>query len=234
MHIIPVIDVRHGIAVHATGGRRDGYRPLQTPLASDSDPVAVAQGIFSLFAFPVLYVADLDAIEGRRPNAGMIGRLSAALPGVRLWVDAGANERAVARAVAAAGPATPVLGTESIAGEEGVSLASLPGDRYVLSLDFKDDRFVGPPRLLTDAADWPERVIVMTLGRVGGGGGPDLVRLAEIAAKAPQKCIYAAGGVRNSDDVAALAAAGAAGALIATALHAQTITAGDLHKIAGR
>ena len=40
--------------------------------------------------------------------------------------------------------------------------------------------------------------------------------------------------LRNLADLEALRAAGAAGALVATALHAGTITAGDLEKIAGR
>ena len=45
--------------------------------------------------------------------------------------------------------------------------------------------------------------------------------------------VYAAGGVRNRADLEALRAAGAAGALVATALHAGTIKAGDLVEIAG-
>ncbi len=45
--------------------------------------------------------------------------------------------------------------------------------------------------------------------------------------------IYAAGGVRNRADIEALHAAGAAGVLIATALHAGTIKADDLKEIAG-
>ena len=45
--------------------------------------------------------------------------------------------------------------------------------------------------------------------------------------------VYAAGGVRNRADIEALHAAGAAGVLIATALHTGTIKAGDLQEIAG-
>ena len=45
--------------------------------------------------------------------------------------------------------------------------------------------------------------------------------------------IYAAGGVRDRADMIALHAAGAAGVLVATALHAGTIKAGDLEEIAG-
>ena len=89
MEIIPVIDVRHGAAVRARGGDRARYRPLETPLAPSADPVAVARGLLSLYPFRTLYVADLDGIEGRGANAGLVAPLAAALPGVELWVDDG-------------------------------------------------------------------------------------------------------------------------------------------------
>jgi phosphoribosylformimino-5-aminoimidazole carboxamide ribotide isomerase len=113
-------------------------------------------------------------------------------------------------------------------------MQALPDEGYVLSLDFKASRFVGPAGLLSTSTFWPRRVIVMTLARVGSGEGPDLDRLSEIVARAQGRAVYAAGGVRNADDLAAIQDTGAAGALIASALHAGTITAGDLIKIAGR
>ena len=87
--------------------------------------------------------------------------------------------------------------------------------------------------MLDEPQHWPHAVIVMTLARVGSGEGPDLQRVAAIVARAGGRRIYAAGGVRNRADIEALHAAGAAGALIATALHAGTIKAGDLEEIAG-
>ena len=130
--------------------------------------------------------------------------------------------------------ATLVIGSESLGGLDDVAaLRALPRDGYVLSLDFKDDRFAGPRQVLDEAEHWPEAVIVMTLARVGSGDGPDLARMADIVARAGDRRIYAAGGVRNRADIEALHAAGAAGVLIATALHAGTIKAGDLEEIAG-
>ena len=74
MDVIPVIDVRHGMAVHARQGQRDQYKPLETPLAQRSDPVAVARGFLSLFPFRAIYVADLDGIEGRGRCKGLAAR----------------------------------------------------------------------------------------------------------------------------------------------------------------
>ena len=68
----------------------------------------------------------------------------------------------------------------------------------------------------------------MTLGRVGSGAGPDLDRLSAVRDIAAGREIYAAGGVRDGADLAALKGAGVAGALVATSLHDGRITGRDL------
>ena len=230
MDVIPVIDVRHGVAVHARQGQRDQYKPVETPLARGSDPVAVARGFLALFPFRSIYVADLDGIEGRGRHEGLAARLTALLPGVEFWIDGGiSGDAAAARA-----GVLPVVGSESLADDDLERLRKEPAGLFALSLDFRGDSFVGPQALLDDAALWPERVIVMTLARVGAGDGPDLQRIAAIVARAGARRVYAAGGVRHLVDLKALRGAGASGALVATALHAGTITAGDLIEIAGR
>ncbi len=234
MDVIPVIDVRHGVAVAAVRGARADYRPLATPLAQGSDPVAVARGYGALFTFPVLYVADLDGIEGRGRDTGLAAKLAAALPETRLWIDDGARPADAASRVAAGDTATPVIGTESLRGAEDVAaLRALPRAAYVLSLDFRDDSFIGPPLVLDEPGHWPDNVVVMTLARVGAGEGPATAAIAAIVSRAGHRRVYAAGGVRHRADVMALHAAGAAGVLVATALHRQTLKAGDLEEIAG-
>jgi phosphoribosylformimino-5-aminoimidazole carboxamide ribotide isomerase len=71
----------------------------------------------------------------------------------------------------------------------------------------------------------------MTLARVGSGAGPDFDRLAEIRAAAPDRALYAAGGVRGADDLAALNRLGVGGALVASALHDGSLTGADLAKL---
>jgi HisA/HisF family protein len=230
MDVIPVIDVRQGMAVHARRGQRSRYQPLRTPLAQGSDPISVARGYLSLHPFRTIYVADLDGIEGRGANTVLMPQLERALPGVIVWVDDGsAGERSLSPTV------VPVIGSESLTHADDLErLRRRPVDDFVLSLDFRGDSFLGPRELIEDAGLWPQRVIVMTLARVGAAEGPDLERVSDIAARAAARRVYAAGGVRGCDDLEALRDAGAAGALVATALHAGTITAGDLVEIAGR
>jgi uncharacterized protein related to proFAR isomerase len=235
MQVVPVIDIRAGLVVRATGGDRAAYRPIATPLAAGSDPVAVVHGLLRLFPFPRLYVADLDGIGGLAPDRATVERLIETFPDLELWVDNGAATSEDARVLLAHERVVAVIGSETWREPRAFAeLAAAGQERIALSLDFRGGSFLGPAALLAHPDEWPDRTIVMTLARVGSAAGPDLDRLRRIAALAgPARKVYAAGGVRGPDDLAALQAAGAAGALVATALHAGTIKAGDLHQITG-
>jgi phosphoribosylformimino-5-aminoimidazole carboxamide ribotide isomerase len=227
MHVIPVIDLKGGAVVRARRGRRQSYALVETRLASSSRPLDVVAGFLALHPFRTVYAADLDAIEGRGDHGGVVAALSAAFPQVTFWVDAGVADAAGARGwLARHGRETLALGSETLAGP--MVLAELKDEpRLILSLDFDGDRFVGPPLILATPALWPSRAIVMTLGRVGGGGGPDLERLAALR-RAGDAALYAAGGVRGPDDLADLARAGVQGVLVASALHDGLLTGADL------
>lgn len=230
MQAIPVIDLMGGEVVRARMGERASYRPLESPLAPTSDPVAVVSGLIAVYPFPTLYVADLDAIEGKGNNVSALSRLRSKFPALDMWVDNGAADEAALEVLTGPGLAAPVIGSESQ--RDGALVAAHRGSmRVVLSLDFRGDAFQGPPAIMAEPALWPRRVIVMTLARVGAGAGPDLERFASIRAIAGNREIYAAGGVRDAADLKALKAAGASGALIATALHERRIVGADLEAI---
>nr|WP_294506760.1 HisA/HisF-related TIM barrel protein [uncultured Rhodopila sp.] len=228
MDVIPVIDIKNGEVVHAQGGRRDSYRPIRTRLSATSAPADVASGLLRLAPFRQLYIADLDAIEGRAANSAAIEAIARAVPGVELWVDNGIADAAAAVAWLGGCAHCLVVGSESQNGIE--TIKSLREERRVLlSLDFRGDTFQGPVALLDDPALWPTRVIVMTLARVGAAAGPDMDRVASIVARAPGRTVIGAGGVRNKADLLALQQAGASAVLVATALHTGDLTAADLH-----
>jgi phosphoribosylformimino-5-aminoimidazole carboxamide ribotide isomerase len=102
------------------------------------------------------------------------------------------------------------------------------GESVVLSLDFGTDGSRGPEPLFSDPALWPKRLIAMDLTRVGADTGPDVDRLKAIIAVADGRAVFAAGGVRNTQDLAAIASLEAQGALLATALHAEAITQNEI------
>jgi phosphoribosylformimino-5-aminoimidazole carboxamide ribotide isomerase len=211
LRVVGVIDLKDGTAVHAVRGERERYRPL-------GDPLSLARR----FALEELYVADLDAITGAGGNDAVIRALARE---ARVMVDAGVSEPERARALLDLGVDRVVVGTETLADAD--ALDRLPD--AVLSVDLRDGRTVSPdPRLAgmpaLDAIALLRRfglreVIVLDLARVGSGAGPDVEAIAEIHAAFPQLALLAGGGVRDAGDLRALEDAGAAGALVATALH---------------
>jgi phosphoribosylformimino-5-aminoimidazole carboxamide ribotide isomerase len=227
MEIIPVIDLRGATVVHARFGRRDQYRPIETRLSPTSKPLDVARGLLSVHPFATLYVADLDAIAGHGDNRSAVAELKAAFPHVTLWVDNGIARLDDAERWLDAGLAHLVLGSET---QTDVALVRrfTRDPRVVLSLDFRDGSLQGPQELLADPASWPGRVVAMTLARVGSGMGPDLDTLAAVRQTAARSMIYAAGGVRDAADLAALERAGIAGALVASCLHDGRLAGEDI------
>ena len=227
MEIIPVVDLRGGTVVYARMGQRNEYRPIETPLSPTSDPVDVTRGLFSVYPFKTLYIADLDAIEGSGDNRAVLMRLKSAFPELAFWVDNGIADLSAAKDWLDAGLGCLVLGSETQT-DVGLIRCLVDDTRIALSLDFFQDSFRGPPALLAETASWPRRVIVMTLGRVGSRAGPDLARLSAIRNVAAGREIYAAGGVRDVTDLAVLQQLGVTGALVASCLHDGRLTADDV------
>ncbi len=245
MRILPVLDLRDGLAVHAVAGARERYRPLRSPLVADASPTAAAAALLELAPFAAFYVADLDAItaDGSRRNFAVLRELGVLLGrrGVReLWLDAGraAWIGELAAALSGAGVRLlPVIGSESLAAGERPRQLAPAGRPHALSLDHRGGAFIGPRGLDFDAAGWPPRVLAMELSGVGTRGGPPLALLAALRRRALEAgradiAFYAGGGVRDAADLEQLASAGAAGALVATALHDGSLGAAALRRFA--
>ncbi len=234
MRLIPVIDLQHGEVVYAVGGQRDRYRQLQTPLSASATFKSVVDGLLQHFPSPYIYVADLDAIEGVGNHTGDVTAYIQAKPELNVWLDSGLQELSVSTFKSAPANLHVVVGTENfLATSDLHSFLPTFANQLVLSLDFRGQQFLGPAHILEQSNLWPPRVIVMTLDAVGKGQGPDFKRVAEIVEHAGDREVFAAGGVRSVADLEKLAQIGAAGALVASALHRGQIKTGDLVKIAG-
>jgi phosphoribosylformimino-5-aminoimidazole carboxamide ribotide isomerase len=227
MELIPVLDLKGGRVVRALMGERRNYHPIKTPLANTSDPVDVMRGLLSIYPFGIFYAADLDAIEGRGGNGAVLARLKTQ-GAAGLWVDNGLAERLAVQGWIDEGLGDLVIGSETQ--KNAALLRDLGSEqRIILSLDFRGDQFQGPPAVFDAVEAWPHRVIVMSLGRVGSGAGPDLALLDRVQkAAGPQRKIYAAGGIRDGADLITLHRAGVYGALIASCLHEGRLTAAEI------
>jgi len=232
MRIVPVLDLKGGVVVHARRGQRAEYAPLRSPLVDGCEPVAVARALCAVCRTSSLYVADLDALAGEPAD---VATLTALATVADPWVDAAATTPERAAELARAGVARNVVGTESLgadAPDEDSRTGAVP--RRVLSIDLRDERLISPrPELagreavaaapLATALGVRE-LLVIDLLRVGSGSGPPLHAVEQLAEVLPGVAIYAGGGVRHDADLRALESAGASGALVATALHKGRIT----------
>jgi HisA/HisF family protein len=242
MRVIPVIDLKGGAAVHAVRGQRERYRPLRSGLVAGSDPLRVARAFRRELELDELYVADLDAIAGGPPHREALAALAR---DTRVIVDAGVTDAAAVRALRELGAARMVVGTETLADRAALARlrTELPDAPLVLSLDLRGERVVSRDAGLggLGAADalallvqsGVREVIVLDLARVGSGAGPDVALVRELCGRFPDLELLAGGGVRDLADLRALADVGAAGALVATALHGGAIGAEELQALAG-
>lgn len=234
--VIPVLDLRGGVVVHARRGQRERYAPIQSRLAAGCDPLTLARALLQHSGSDRLYLADLDALQGGAVQTALLQRLVDTLqrewPGLRCWLDAGWPDLDAARAcwaqLGAAGAAIdPVFASEALRDAAALARCFDPQDalgrRALLSLDRRDGQTLDAAGAWQQPQCWPERVIVMTLERVGSAAGPDLETLPRLRALAsgpgPEHQFIGSGGIRDAADLQAAAATGASAWLVASALH---------------
>lgn len=223
--IIPVIDLLSGAVVRAVRGDRKNYKPIVSALCKGSEPVSMARALMAHTQSRRLYAADLDALQGRTVQTAALRQLLQALPELEeLWLDAGFADAAQATALreafgADAARVRAVFGSESLRSRAELAACFADG-QAALSLDRRDGQRLDAAGCWDAPELWPQRVIVMTLERVGSDAGPDLATITEVRRKAPAGAmVIGAGGIRHPADLDAAAGAGADAWLVASALH---------------
>ena len=215
--IIPVIDLKDGLVVHAHLGMRDQYQPIHTKLCQSADLFQVIAAFLTLADFDCFYIADLNAITGLGHHETLIAELLKTYPQKTFWIDSGYQvlKDYVDNHL-------PVLGSECYSEDHVLELKAFK-KRFILSLDYGKSGALGATSLFSDQALWPETIIVMTLNRVGSQQGPDLETLNAFCRRYPEQRFAAAGGIRHNADLLALKQLGVQQALLASALHSGDI-----------
>jgi len=237
--IIPVLDLMDGQVVQAIRGEREKYRPLQSVLVSTPEPLSVARALQEETGCRSFYIADLNAIQGRGDHRAVIRELAERLT-ADLWVDAGIADAASALDILEDGAGRVIVGSETLASVDTLRSirAALPPERLLFSLDIQQGHVLSRSPILSSLDPsgvldlltrdgWPE-VIILTLDRVGTGGGPDWALLSSARRRFPSLLLIAGGGVRTPGDLQAAASLGVRGVLVASALHRGWITRDDL------
>ncbi len=230
LQIIPVLDIRDGIVVHARGGNREQYPALTSVLTASVEPVEVIADLVALFPFEQFYIADLDAIERDIQAAEFYQSLSRQFPQTQFWLDCGIKHAADLAVFSEMTNLSLVAGSETLADTAILTQAAL-ASRLILSLDRKNQVNLGQAGLFSNSELWTKNVILMNLDRVGSERGPDLTWLQAQQSKAQDINWYLAGGVRDEGDLMAVAKTGATGVLLASALHTGAISIQTLKRL---
>jgi phosphoribosylformimino-5-aminoimidazole carboxamide ribotide isomerase len=236
MRVVPVLDVRDGVAVAAVGGQRSHYRPIASPLHAGSDPIGLARAIRRHYGFDHLYLADLDALERTAaPDQKLV--LALLDDGWTVWLDPGlrsADDLATWQdCLSPPSRLHLIVALESLDGP--ASLGSLVGRIDPASLIFSLDLYENQVRK-APGSSWGTtdpvaianrafdagigRAIVLDVARVGRSAGPGTADLiAQIHQARPERELVAGGGINDPADLRPLAQAGASAALVGTAIH---------------
>ncbi len=244
MRLIPVLDIRRGIAVHAQRGDRKRYGPVQSCLTSSADPLVLLEKLHAALGCTEVYVADLDALEQTGDNLVVVNRLAGHVEGVSLLVDAGVRSAADARRLLDIGARVILASETSAAPHQVAEIAHGVGfDNVVCSLDLRQRSVVwgtsasplqSPDDALASLGDSGIRsVIILEMDRIGAETGVDCHFLAPLIRRYPEMEILIGGGVRDVQDLLILQDIGAAGALVATAIHRGTLSRDDLALLSG-
>ena len=243
MRVVPVLDLKGGVAVHAVRGERHAYRPVESVLSPSADPVALARAFRERLGLTACYVADLDAIAGSGDHGPVVRRIAGI--GLSVWLDAGVATGDAARRAVLCGARRVIVGTETLRDlgdlpvlSEAVREAGRGEADCIVSLDHRAGQLLGgsPAVAATGAEDlaaaaWTAGIrafIVLDLARVGAGTGPPVEAARRYRARLPDAEIVLGGGVRGPEDLHALAREGYPAALVGTALHTGVLQARDL------
>lgn len=218
MVVIPAIDIRAGrVARLVRGDRARAVVYADTPLAWAKRWVAAGARW--------LHVVDLDgASVGRPVHVDVLRRICAL--GVPVQVGGGYRTPEDIERGLAAGAARIVVGTAALDAPDGLGGF---GDRVVVSVDARGGKVAvegWTRQTATDAAAVARdlrargvhRFIFTDIARDGTLAGPNVAALRAFIAAAGAPVI-AAGGVASADDLAAVRAAGAEGAIVGRALY---------------
>ena len=223
MILYPAIDIRGGRCVRLIEG------DFNRETAYESDPSSAARRWVEAGA-EWLHIVDLDgAVEGRPINREAVTRIRASVD-VPIQLGGGLRELTDLEAAFDSGIDRVILGTVALRDPELViSAVARWGDRIAVALDARDGRLATDGWLgqtNTSAVEVAQRLaerrvrhfIYTDVRRDGTLSGPNLQTLGELVEKLDAD-IIASGGIASLDDIKAVAAAGATGAIVGRALY---------------
>ncbi len=226
MILLPAIDLIDGRCVRLSQG--DFARETRY----SDDPAAALAG-FAEAGAEWAHIVDLDGARAREPRQhGLLGDLARSAP-LSLQVAGGVRTVEHVTALLAAGVERVVVGSLAVDRPEAFAelLHEFGPERLTLALDVRldgDRAFVATHGWASGSGQTLDEVLarfaavrhllVTDIARDGMLTGPNLPLVEAIVDRYPHVALQASGGVATLDDLATLAQAGAAAAIVGKAL----------------
>ena len=226
MIVYAAIDLRAGQAVQLVGGRTNAQK------VSWPDPVQVAQRWIDT-GFRALHVVDLDAALGEGDNRAVIGEIIDVAT-VPVQVGGGVRDDEAIAELLAVGAARVIAGTRAVEDAAWRQRAARRHEaRLVVAADVRDEQLVtrgwteqagiSARQLLEELdADPLAGILITDVGREGQMVGIDVAKFEKFV-KLSRHPVIAAGGIRDLDDLRALAGMGVSGAVLGMSLYTGAI-----------
>lgn len=218
--IIPVLDIKKGLAVSGKSGNRETYQPLQTVFHRSSDPVEIAGSLRSAGANEI-YIADLDAIEKRGSNMDIVHEVNQIIP---VMLDCGASDLdSVTEALQFADKV--IVATETLKRLEDLYeiFSRFDGEQIVISIDVLQNKVLSKYMELDFSILrenlvklQPTQIILLDISNVGTEGGVNWELINEFPGL---ESSFILGGGITGEDMGQLDKRGAGKVLVGTALH---------------
>ena len=236
MRILPAVDIYGGRVVRLRGG------DPSAPTFDAPDPMGVARA-WARRGARGLHVVDLDAAFGRGENRALVRSILKTLH-IPIQVGGGVRDLPVLEDLLAAGAHRVVVGTR--AWKDPAFLREVtsrhPG-RVAVAIETRRGRLAVSGWTETLDAGVDEalgRIDGLPLGAVlatcidveGQMRGPDVGMLRALVERL-EVPVIASGGVRNTDDVAAVRDAGCAAVVVGTAFYAGALDLDKAQEVAG-
>ena len=220
MELIPAIDLLDNIVVKAFLGERKKYKPINTKLSNSCRLENVIIGLLKEYKFKIIYIADLNAIMGNKNNFKIIKKVIRKFPKIDFWVDYGVKNFLDFKKYHDNRFKTIIRSETLKSTDELKKIYKHKKREFILSLDFKNNFFLGPKNLIKNNKLWPKKTIFMILDSVGSKKRSKLIKLFNLDKK---KDYYLAGGISNNKDIKFLEEKGFKGAILSTAIHEKNI-----------
>ncbi len=218
--IIPVLDIKNGIAVSGKSGERETYQPLETVFHRSSSPDKIAKSLSEAGAVRI-YIADLDSIENRKSNFDIIHDIN---KNISVMLDSGANNIFdVEKMIEVADKV--IIATETLKDINDLTdiFHNFDKNRLIISIDIKEGKIFSKYLniSLKDIIDKikelkPPEIILLDISKVGTEEGVNEEFIKKFL-KLPSSLII--GGGITSSDIEKLGKLGINKFLVGSALH---------------